>query len=489
MMIIEKARLALEKLRRTNYKQNPDFGLDEITEELISIIANECKSTVIDENCTIRYGSDIVRENIDAIIRQLIINGAYIPKDVMNKIINAYNDKIVGVNSDITIYKGVEEAEDGSMKRRAVTGNCIINVNTLDAELLSEIKEKIYKRFARQLVLKNLDEFPKQNSFSVFKERLLHGRENRKTLEKIYIKILQEHTEYNDEIIKNTVEYNLDYMYDEVFGDDIIESINDGSNLQLLEVEKNKNKLSNLFMSVSTEIEEMMNIIPDLNQISNDISQIYSDVEAQLIAYSTDITKLNSNQIEDTIKEINKASLQDKKLQEHLGNNGYRTSNLGISGNTVELLDENYVQYAMSRISDDIYDLIQNVNDMDKEEYLRKAVALQYRFIRIHPFPDSNGRTSRALLNMMTIPKGILVNFSKNNKNSFYKESNKTHMIMDEKDYLQAITNNAENLNDIENETNIPLYEYIKNNCIISIKSENQENDIESKEISEEKER
>ena len=178
-----------------------------------------------------------------------------------------------------------------------------------------------------------------------------------------------------------------------------------------------------------------MNVLPDINEISKDVSQIYSDVEAQLIAYSTDITKLSAEQIEESIKQVNKASLQKENLQKYVGDKGYRTVNVGISSNKVDLLDKNYVQYAMGRLSKDVEELVKNSNTMDNDEYLKKAVALQYRFIRIHPFPDSNGRTSRALLNMMTIPKGILINFPKNNKREFIMASNETHLTMDAKNY------------------------------------------------------
>lgn len=36
---------------------------------------------------------------------------------------------------------------------------------------------------------------------------------------------------------------------------------------------------------------------------------------------------------------------------------------------------------------------------------------------------DSNGRTSRALLNMMTIPKGMLIEVPKERKNEIYKST------------------------------------------------------------------
>ena len=92
----------------------------------------------------------------------------------------------------------------------------------------------------------------------------------------------------------------------------------------------------------------------------------------------------------------------------------------------------------MQRLAKDIHELVQNAEQMGKEEYLRRAVQLQYRFIRIHPFAaDSNGRTSRALLNMMTIPKGILVELPKEKKTEFISASNATNKKMDEQGYFE----------------------------------------------------
>ena len=59
-----------------------------------------------------------------------------------------------------------------------------------------------------------------------------------------------------------------------------------------------------------------MNLTPDLNKIHTDISQIYSDIQAQLIAYSTDITKLSPEEIEKTIKQIsNNLSIHCKSIK------------------------------------------------------------------------------------------------------------------------------------------------------------------------------
>ena len=42
-----------------------------------------------------------------------------------------------------------------------------------------------------------------------------------------------------------------------------------------------------------------------------------------------------------------------------------------------------------------------------------KSALIHLLFIRIHPFPDSNGRTSRAILNALTLDRNILVSFTK----------------------------------------------------------------------------
>lgn len=223
-----------------------------------------------------------------------------------------------------------------------------------------------------------------------------------------------------------------------------------------------------------------MNLIPDINKIHTDISQIYSDVEAQLIAYSTDITKLTPNQIEQTIKQINRSSLQYERLKQYIGDNGYRTANVGLSGNSLELLKKEYVKDAMSTISKDIYELVQHSSAINNEEYLRRAVGLHYRFLRIHPFPNSNGRTARALLNMITIPKGILVNFDKDLKDRQYKMAlNESNMEMDAKGYLQAMQNNSTDLTSMEFSTELPLYRFVKEYGIIETQKSRQGTDTE----------
>lgn len=490
-MIIEKSKELLRKLRRSNCTQLPDFGMDEESEMIIRVISNECKATILssDQNKKIRgirCGSSIVKENVYQIVRQLILNGGIIQKEVMNNLIYS-NGTRIGINADIQLYKGIRKNEDGTIERTATTGDFTIDVSKLGNDTLGAIRKEVYERFARQFILINAQKLPPTNKISLFKEKILHRREDKEFIRKQFVDILKNTTAYSSTIIKNTVNYHLDYMYNDNFKKKLLETANFDTTVIPIESKGKSISFKNLLKAISIETEEIENAIPNINEIRNDIQQIYADVEAQLIAYSIDITKLNENQIEEKIKQINKTSLIDPEHKKHIEETGYRDTDI-IIGKDGYVVDFKKVEPGMKRLVTDIYELVQNSSLMDNEEYLKRAVQLDYRFIRIHPFPDSNGRTSRALLNMMTIPKGILVNFSKDKKQEFTKTSNQNHQLMDQKEYLQAIEENSGKLTDMEINTEMPLYEFVKKNCIIEIKNVRQGKENEMiKENSEEK--
>lgn len=157
-------------------------------------------------------------------------------------------------------------------------------------------------------------------------------------------------------------------------------------------------------------------------------------------------------------------------MLKRLDESGYRNVNVGISGNSVKMARFQNVPMCMQRLSRDIQDLVQNADSMEQDEYLKRAVQLQYRFIRIHPFTDSNGRTSRALLNMMTIPKGILIEVPKEKKAGFVQAQRDTNKQLDSQGYFEALNGNLDELDQIEAENiDLPTYEFIRQNCVVEV--------------------
>jgi len=151
---------------------------------------------------------------------------------------------------------------------------------------------------------------------------------------------------------------------------------------------------------------------------------------------------------------------------------GYKNTDVGIRGKSVKFVNFQNAPACMQRIAEDIKDLVQNADSMDREEYLKRAVQLQYRFIRIHPSSDSNGRTSRALLNMMTIPKGMLIVVPKEKKTAFVQAQQETNEKLDERGYFEALKDNLDELDKIEADNmDLPTYDFIRENCVIEIES------------------
>ena len=63
-------------------------------------------------------------------------------------------------------------------------------------------------------------------------------------------------------------------------------------------------------------------------------------------------------------------------------------------------------------VKDDMDQLAAEYENMkqisDKDEYVDKAISIFQRFIQIHPYQDGNGRTSRALFDIMLINRDIV---------------------------------------------------------------------------------
>lgn len=77
----------------------------------------------------------------------------------------------------------------------------------------------------------------------------------------------------------------------------------------------------------------------------------------------------------------------------------YRNSAARISGSRVDLVDYTNIPMCMMRASYEFNEIIQKKDDLD--EYIRSSIRLHAKLIKIHPFPDGNGRSTRALLNLL----------------------------------------------------------------------------------------
>lgn len=85
--------------------------------------------------------------------------------------------------------------------------------------------------------------------------------------------------------------------------------------------------------------------------------------------------------------------------------------------------------------------LIMNYDEWDKYHPILRATLLHGEIVKIHPFVDGNGRTSRLIMNMELMRCGYLpVIIKKDNRLKYYEVLDKAHTTSDYTDFVKLVT-------------------------------------------------
>ena len=86
-----------------------------------------------------------------------------------------------------------------------------------------------------------------------------------------------------------------------------------------------------------------------------------------------------------------------------------------------------------------------NYDEWDKYHPIVRASLLYGELVKIHPFIDENGRTSRLIMNMDLMRSGYVpVIIKKDNRLKYYEALDKVHKTGDYTDFVKLVTE-AEN--------------------------------------------
>ncbi len=97
------------------------------------------------------------------------------------------------------------------------------------------------------------------------------------------------------------------------------------------------------------------------------------------------------------------------------------------------------------KVSELMEKLMINYDDWDKYHPIVRASLLHGELVKIHPFIDGNGRTSRLIMNMDLMRSGYVpVIIKKDNRLKYYEALDKAHITGDYTDFVKLVTE-AEN--------------------------------------------
>lgn len=149
------------------------------------------------------------------------------------------------------------------------------------------------------------------------------------------------------------------------------------------------------------------------------------------ILYLDDLVKDNEPISEWNIKNIHQLILKDID-NENAGR--YRKENVTIKGAVHIPPDYLKVPELMEK-------LILTYNTWNEYHPIIQAVLLHGELVKIHPFADGNGRTSRLLMNLVLMNSGYNpVIIKKEDRLKYYEALDKAHMTNDYTDFIKLVT-------------------------------------------------
>lgn len=465
-MIREKAQDLLNLLKKGKGSATI-FGSSYYDEEIlkiIEIVTNECKSTVTRKDGTSkRYESDIAIHNIREIIQQLLTDKNTIKNSLVSTLTRIPGRDIPGIMTHIKIDKKVNEKGlpyieidkpfpenfkqiiSGEIDREALM-NAVIKPYV--AGIIRENKILSKKHFFSRI-------------FSPFNRKEISNEE----LIMRFKEYLKQNTELDEEKISNTAKY---FVYNLLGNPSIVQDlINDeiqGNSLEVIGA-KNKRGYSGMLENMSKNLFDILNSgsILNPNEGLKEIEDIYANMVGQLEALSAEPEK-EPEKIEEQIKRINRYTNRHK--QQYYGTNDYKIVDVGLNGKDVDFTKTEYVSKAMELYSEEVSKLLGRSEELTEEEYIREVTKLHFRFIQIHPFPEGNGRTARAISNMLLLEKGLVAVFDKENKEEYLKDMEGVRRIVD-KEYIEALYTDHSVCERLEKERDYyKLEEYIGMTCL-----------------------
>ena len=235
--------------------------------------------------------------------------------------------------------------------------------------------------------------------------------------------------------------------------------------------EKINNSYTGMLQNMTVNVIDIISGIENPNDRLAEIENIYSNIEEQLEALSTELAP-NPNQIEEAIVHFNRSV--NNKDKEYTRDDGYRSENVTFGRNNTEsvgLLEKEFVPQAMKLYAKDMADFLEHSDQMSNEEYIKQVAKFHFRFVKIHPFVDGNGRTARAITNSLLSNRDLCATFEKYTKPEYIKCL--ASMITDDDTYNKGLYTDQSICSEMEDENIQNLADYITKKCQID------ENEIE----------
>ena len=137
-------------------------------------------------------------------------------------------------------------------------------------------------------------------------------------------------------------------------------------------------------------------------------------------------------------------------------NTPYRDKELNKNkfGDMIEFVKCSDIEKAMNNLCIMIKVLLENKDNIPADKYIKEVIRIEYRYLRIHPYSNANGRTARAIVNILLQSKNMLAIFRKENREEYLEWVRDAHRVLkdNEERYIKGLVENPMDCVDLENE-------------------------------------
>ena len=176
---------------------------------------------------------------------------------------------------------------------------------------------------------------------------------------------------------------------------------------------------------VDASYEEVSEIVEDLycnrtkSKYCNETHESYCNIAGHAALYDYVYKEYKSDKTDIyLLSTLNKILYSCVPNPEYGGNT--RTTNTLVLGTKFETIDWKDIMPELEKLKRDVDLVINKYDSLSRQELIKKIAFIHHRITQIHPFPDGNGRTSRAFLNILLLHIGLLPIFVEIEGKSIY---------------------------------------------------------------------
>lgn len=440
-------------------RENEGFDLQEITKpnmdvhKIIDIILSECRCSIIDENGNYaRFGSSTDIRVIKILIQIFLSNLKEIPPEVASMALT--KECVLGPFRKIGLKKKYDENNNFyEIEIEEVFPNEFrANIFETDIEMRENFINEIVKPYVKNIIFENGTLMNKNPIESYISKLFSHTKTDDESVKEL-TEILSKSLKSDKKLLENIANYIfINIMNNKFFKNELVNRTLEATELQKLG--KIYTGFSSLVESMTYEALQMIELrsFPYGELIS--IKDNFYTVIAVLIALATNLEKLNEHEILKKIEETNRnynitnKNKSEKKVK-------YRTKEINSNkyGISAEFVKVNDIQKAMENLCKMIKILLEKREEIEAEAYLKETLRIHYRFLRIQPFESANGRTARAVLNMLLQSKGMIGIFRKEKRKEYIDYISEIDKVVKENEekYVDSLVRNPMDCVEIEN--------------------------------------